>query len=102
MITRQPLAISLSPVLLPVAKVALLLGVVLCLAQPGRADITEYAIAATNGVTVWGSSTINGSVGSALGDVSLFSSDLAAPTVNGVVSGRYVALFGGGTRVNGA
>ena len=59
MITRQPLAISLSPVLLPVAKVALLLGVVLCLAQPAWADLTDYAIFGNSWVT-YNEGSVNG------------------------------------------
>lgn len=64
MITRQPPASSLSPVLLPVAKVALLLGVVLCLAQPVSADLTDYAIFGNSLVSVGNNGVIGGSVGS--------------------------------------
>jgi hypothetical protein len=66
MITRQPLATTLSPVLLPVAKVALLLGVVLCLAQAVSADLalTDYAVFGDTSVQVGTYGVIDGSVGS--------------------------------------
>jgi hypothetical protein len=44
-------------------KAALLFGVVLCLAQSGRADITEYAVFGNRQVTLGNGTTISGSVG---------------------------------------
>jgi len=64
MITRQPPVTPLSPVFIPVAKVALLLGVVLCLAQPASADLTDYAIFGSQWVAVGANGNVSGSVGS--------------------------------------
>jgi len=93
MITRQPLATTLSPVLLPVAKVALLLGVVLCLAQPARADLTDYAIFGNTSVGVGNNGAIGGSVGSN-GPIAFGSNAVVTGDVN---AGGNVAFLADGT-----